>query len=90
MTKKFVRTASNDRTSNANVYPRSQNAIRLAVLLMVLAAVVTAQSGTWSNVTEYPVPTLNSHLLGSRRGPMARCGSPNMAAAGSGASARPG
>jgi streptogramin lyase len=44
-----------------NLYQRSLTAFWLPVLLLGLAATATAQSGTYSNITEYLVPTANRY-----------------------------
>jgi len=50
-------------------YPRSVNAIRLAALLLGLATVVTAQSGTFLDLSFYPVPGTGGTPIGITLGP---------------------
>src|ERR1043166_2869590 len=64
-----VRMATNVRACGGGIHPRRVKAFWLASLLLGLAGNAAAQSGTWSNLTEYPFPTVEGGSVGIAAGP---------------------
>jgi hypothetical protein len=67
----MITTDSERRHLDGTMARRSPRILRLAILWLACCGIAVAQSGTWSNITEYPTPTpgVNSQPIGITRGP---------------------